>query len=149
FLPYIASTFAEKSKTREYYEYGVKCLVGFDKLANERLDRTTDETIGAYVAVRQAGGNNNVTTINRQLQVLRRMRNLAMKWKKVHTRLETVAMLPGEHRRDRVLSPAEETIYWSALRSSKMQKHTDPALLGDVDTILIDCALRPEECFRL
>jgi integrase len=30
-----------------------------------------------------------------------------------------------------------------------MQKHADPALLGDVDTILIDCALRPEECFRL
>ena len=25
----------------------------------------------------------------------------------------------------------------------------DPALLADVDTILIDCALRPEECFRL
>jgi integrase len=25
----------------------------------------------------------------------------------------------------------------------------DPTLLADVDTILIDCALRPEECFRL
>jgi len=31
----------------------------------------------------------------------------------------------------------------------RMQKHADPALLADVDTILIDCGLRPEECFRL
>lgn len=148
FLPYIASTCARQPKTKEYYEYGVKCLLGFDKLANERLDSITSETIGAYVAARQAAGNK-ITTINRQLQVLRRMFNRATKWKKVRTKLETVEMLPGEHRRDRVLSPAEEAIYFAAARSNEMQKHTDPALLADVDTILVDCALRPEECFRL
>ena len=75
------------------------------------------------------------------------MFNRAMKWNKVHTKL--IEMLPGERRRDRVLSPAEESIYFAAARSSKMQKYTDPALLADVDTILIDCALRPEESFRL
>jgi len=148
FLPYIATTFTKQPKTKAYYEYGVKCLIGFDKLANERLDRITSETIGAYIAARRAGGNE-ITTINRQLQVLRRMFNRAMKWKKVHTKLETVEMLPGERRRDRVLSPVEETLYFAAARSNTMQKHTDPALLADVDTILIDCALRPEECFRL
>ncbi len=77
------------------------------------------------------------------------MFNRAMKWKKVDTKLETVEMLPGEHRSDRVLSPAEEAVYFAAARSSQMLKHSDPALLADVDTILIDCALRPEECFRL
>ena len=30
FLPYIASTFSKKIKTKEYYEYGVKCLLGFE-----------------------------------------------------------------------------------------------------------------------
>jgi integrase len=58
-------------------------------------------------------------------------------------------MLPGECRRDRVLTPEEETIYFAAARSSVMERHTDPTLLADVDTILIDCGLRPEECFRL
>ena len=77
FLPYVATTFAKQPKTRAYYEYGVKCLLGFDKLANERLDRITSETIGSYVATRQAAGNQ-ITTINRQLQVLRRMFNRAM-----------------------------------------------------------------------
>src|ERR1022692_1435037 len=148
FLPFVASTFGNQKKTKEYYEYGVKCLLGFDGLANERLDSITSEKTGAYIAARQAAGNQ-VTTINRQLQVLRRMSNLAMKWKKVQTKLETVQMIPGERRRDRVLSPVEENIYFAAARSNEMQKHMDPTLLADVDTILIDCALRPEECFRL
>jgi site-specific recombinase XerD len=148
FLPYIASTFLKQPKTKAYYEYGVKCLLRFQKLAAARLDAITSETIGAYVATRQEM-ENEISTINRQLQVLRRMFKCALKWGKVHTKLATVEMLPGEHRRDRVLSPAEEALYFAAARSPKMQKHADPALLGDVDTILIDCALRPEECFRL
>jgi integrase len=72
-----------------------------------------------------------------------------MRCKKVHTKLETVEMIPGEHRRDRILSPSEDAIYLAAARSSKMQKHADPELLADVYAILIDCGLRPEECFRL
>lgn len=148
FLPFVASTFANQPKTKEYYEYGVKCLMKFDGLANAQLDLITSEKIGAFIAARQAMGNQ-ITTINRQLQVLRRMFNLAMKWKKVQTNLEKVKMIPGERRRDRVLSPVEENIYLAAARSNEMQKHVDPALLADVDTILIDCALRPEECFRL
>ena len=77
------------------------------------------------------------------------MKNLAMKWKTVDVKLEPVEMLPGEHRRDRVVSPVEEAIFFTASRSSKMDKHKDPSLLADVHTILIDCALRPEEVFRL
>ena len=52
-----------------------------------------------------------------------------MKWKKVQTKLEAVKMLPGERRRDRVLSPAEVALCFTAARSPKMQKHADPALL--------------------
>lgn len=53
FLPYVASTFSKQPKTKEYYEYGVKCLLGFEKIAAVRLDAITSETIGAYVASRQ------------------------------------------------------------------------------------------------
>src|ERR1035441_7562499 len=47
FLPHVATTFAKQPKTKAFYEYGVKCLVGSDKLANERLDCITSEAIGA------------------------------------------------------------------------------------------------------
>ena len=30
-----------------------------------------------------------------------------------------------------------------------LNQHTGPSLLSDVATILLDCGLRPEECFRL
>ena len=48
-------------------------------------------------------------------------------------------MLKGENQRDRVLTPEEEKRY---LRQAA-------PLLRDVAIVLIDCALRPEECFRL
>lgn len=48
-------------------------------------------------------------------------------------------MLPGERRRERVLSGAEEERYLAEAAP----------LLRDVTTILIDCGLRPEECSRL
>jgi integrase len=48
-------------------------------------------------------------------------------------------MIPGERHRDRVISREEEVRYLFAA----------PPLLKDVATILLDCGLRPEECFRL
>jgi len=48
-------------------------------------------------------------------------------------------MIPGERRRERVLSWAEEKRYLEEA----------PPPLHDVATILIDCGLRQEECFRL
>jgi integrase len=35
------------------------------------------------------------------------------------------------------------------LEGEAMLQHMDPSLLSDVATILFDCGLRPEECFRL
>jgi integrase len=105
------------------------------------------------------------------LEVLRRMLKLAMEWRKVEKALPKVEMLPGENHRDRVLSPAEEDRYLEAARAIGDQiaeayqhalqgirarvrgeqplKPENPYLLRDVATLLIDCGLRPEECFRL
>ena len=66
------------------------------------------------------------------------MFNLANEWKIVERPLHRVRMLKGENQRDRVLTADEE----------KDLRQAAP-LLRDVATVLTDCALRPEECFRL
>lgn len=138
FLPYIRSTFAAKQKTKAYYEYGVKSLLAFDKLASEPLDAITSEKVAGYVAKRQEA-ELQVSSINRELQVLRRMIHLAQEWGKVEKVLPRVRMLSGERHRERVLTGAEEKRYLD---------EAEP-LLRDVAAILLDCGLRPEECFRL
>ena len=138
FLPFIAATFVAKIKTRTYYESGVKSLLAYDKLSSEPVDAITSEKVAGFVAKRQTAGLQ-IASINRELQVLRRMFHLAQEWGKVEKALPRVRMLPGERRRERILSWVEE------------QRYLEEAapLLRDVATILIDCGLRPEECFRL
>lgn len=138
FLPYVRSTFASKVKTLKYYEYGVKALRAYDKLATLPLDAITTEVIAGYVAKRHEAGLE-TSSINRELQSLRRMFTLALEWGKVEKALPKVRMLSGEKHRERVLTPAEEAVYLA---------HATP-LLHDVAVILLDCGLRPEECFRL
>jgi integrase len=138
FLPFVSSTFAARSKTKAYYQYGVKSLLGFNKLADGQLDTITSETIAGFVAKRKQD-ELQIASINRELQVLRRMFHLAQEWGKLEKVPPRVRMLPGERRRERVLSWAEEKRYLEEA----------PPLLHDVATILIDCGLRPEECFRL
>lgn len=138
FLPFVAATFAAKIKTKAFYEYGVKSLLAYDKLANEPIDSITSEKLAGYVAKRQQA-ELQIASINRELQVLRRMLHLAQEWGKVEKILPRVRMLPGERRRERVLHWEEEKRYLNGATP----------LLHDVAIILIDCGLRPEECFRL
>jgi integrase len=148
FLPFVRSTFAAKPKTQKYYEYGVKSLLAFEKIADCRLDTVTGETIGEFIGKRRGAGLE-VSSMNRELQALRRMFRLAQEWGKVEKALPSVKMLPGENHRERVLTPEEEDLYFRAAGSEAMEQHADPRLLADVARILLDCALRPEECFRL
>jgi len=125
-----------------------KFRLAFEKLAAARLDCITTETIAAFVAMRQAAGVQ-ISSVNRELQALRRMFHLAEEWGKVEKALPTVRMVPGENHRERVLTIEEEALYFAGARSEAMNQHMDPSLLSDVASILLDCALRPEECFRL
>jgi len=77
------------------------------------------------------------------------MFHLAQEWGRVEKALPTVRMVPGENHRERVLTTEEETLYFAAAKSEAMNQHTDASLLSDVASILLDCGLRPEECFRL
>lgn len=148
FLPFVRSTFKEKFKTREYHECGVKSLLKLEPLASRPLNAITTKTISGYVAKRQKRGLQ-VSSINRELQVLRRMFALAQEWGEVDKVLPKVKMLPGERLRERVLTLDEEDAYFAAARSKVMNRHKDPELLHDVAAIPIDCGPRPEECFRL
>ena len=101
FLPFVCSTFAAKTKTQKYYEYGIKSLLAFEKLASARLDCIGTETIASFAAARRSAGLE-ISSINRELQALRRMSHLPQEWGKVEKALPTVRMLPGEHHRERV-----------------------------------------------
>ena len=101
-----------------------------------RLDQITGEKVAAYIAHRQTAGLN-TTAINRELQILRRVLHLAVEWGRAE-KLK-IKMLPGEPRRERVLTAEESLRYLTAA--------TEP--LASVATVLIDSGLRPEECFRL
>jgi integrase len=144
----VRSTFTAKEKTQKYYEYGVKSLLAFEKLASAHLDAITTETIGAFVGVRKSAGLQ-ISSINRELQALRRMFHLAQEWGKVEKALPSVRMVPGENHRERVLTAQEEVMYLAGAKSEAMNQHMDASLLSDVASILLDCGLRPEECFRL
>ncbi|MCL5745159.1 MAG: site-specific integrase [Acidobacteria bacterium] len=110
FKPYIESRFQSKPKTLEYYRTGLKNLNGYAPLASCPLDAITAERMAGFVAKRREAGLE-VSTINRQLEVLRRMLKLATEWGKVDKALPKVEMLPGENHRDRVLSTDEEARY--------------------------------------
>jgi site-specific recombinase XerD len=154
FLPFVRSTFAAKPKTLSYYENGINRLLAFERIAGERLDAISGDRIAEYVAKRQEGSGKRgrtlqVASVNRELQVLRRMFHLAQEWGRVERALPNVKMLPGENHRERVLTPAEEALYFRGASTEAMEQYADPASLRDVATILLDCGRRPEECFRL
>lgn len=170
FLPYVEATFAAKAKTREYYRNGVQKLLAFKPLADASLEAITANDIAAYVSTRQESGMA-INSINRELEVLRRAFALAMEWEATRKVMPKVRLLSGGRRRERILTPAEEAAYLAAaqsvgdsaihayerallgiratLRGETPTPPSDPYLLRDVVTLLLDCALRPEECNRL
>ena len=170
FMPYTESRFQNKPRTLEYYKNSVKNIVAFAPLATCRLDAITRGLITAFIAKKREA-KLQVTSINRQLEVLRRMLKLPTEWNKVDKCLPKVEKLQGERRRDRILSQDETTRYpeaatqigegiWESYRRAlegiratyrgeQPIKPEDAFLLRDVATILIDAGVRPEECFRL
>ena len=136
FLLFARSTFAATLKTLSYYENGIKSLLAFEKLASARLDTITGETIAAFIAHRQDAGLK-VSSINRELQALRRMFHLAQEWGAVEKALPAVKMVPGELHRERVLTAAEEDLFFRGAGTGAMEQHADPRLLADVARILL------------
>src|SRR5262249_39255807 len=79
-----------------------------------------------------------ISSVNSCLRCLRRVLRLAEEWD-VLTKAPRVKFLAGEHCRDRVLSPQEESLYLNAALP----------LLHAVSIVLFDTGVRPEECHRI
>ena len=170
FLPHVRSRFADKRSTLAYYDIQVRHLTGYSPLASAPVDAVTPEIISGFVDKCRTA-EYEVSSINRALQVLRRMRRLAVEWGRVEKAMVPISLLPGERRRERVLSPAEEIAYLQAAQTigekildayarskkgiratQRGQRPTEPEdrfRMRDVASILLDCGLRPEECYRL
>ena len=141
FAPFVESRFASKAKTLVYNRIGLKNPREFESLANSLLDAITSDKIAAFIAKRRQAGLA-IASINRQLEVLRRMLKLAVEWGKVERLLPEVEMPSGENHRERALNADAETRYLAAASAQSY-------LLRDVTTLRLDCVLRPEECFRM
>jgi integrase len=170
FLAHIEANFADKTSTLAYYRVQLGHLTGHAPLAAAKLDDIPAEVIAGFVE-KQRQAKYEVSSINRALQVLRRAFHLALEWEKVEKLPARISLVPGERRRERVLSEDEEKAYLKAAaeigdsileahekalqgiratqRGEQPQKPEDPYLLRDVAVILLDCGLRPEECHRL
>src|SRR4051812_40646923 len=138
FIPFVEKHKKEKPRTIEFYRMRATRLKTFPRLWNMKLDDIRPEDISAYIGARQAL-EMRVSTINRDLATLRRMFRLAMEWGKASKVLPRVRLLPGENRRERVVTPAEEAAYLDAAAP----------LLKDFAAIALDCGLRPDESYDL
>lgn len=169
FLPFVRTTKAAKPNTVRFYENSVSNLAAHPKLAGLPLDQITAEHIAGFVAHRQVG-QVQIATVNRDLATLRRVFHLAAEWGKVSTILPRVRLMGGENHRERVLTLEEEQKYLEAasdignglteaytralegiraVKRGQFPRKPDAFLLRDITILLIDCGLRPEECFRL
>ena len=139
FEPWAKARFEKSSpKTwRDYYRVGLLAIKNYKPLAGMKLDEITSETVADFAAHRQAAGLQ-VSTVNSSLQVLRRTLRLAVEWGAT-SNAARVRMLPGERRREHVVTPLEQAKYLAAA--------LEP--LGSIAEVLVDTGLRPEECFRL
>jgi integrase len=137
FVPWAEATFSAKPKTWLWYRNGVCRLLSYGGVADCALDKIAGEHIAGYVARRQSEGLL-VSSINRELQVLRRMLRLAAEWG-VAEQVAKVRMISGENHREFVLTPEEEARYLAAAREP----------LASIATVLADTGLRPEECYRM
>lgn len=136
--PWAKATF-EKScpKNWLWYRTGIRALTAYKPLGGATLDQITSELASEFAAHRLRQGME-VSTANNSLRVLRRILNLSVEWSVMKT-VPRIKTLPGERRRERVVTRNEEARYLAAA----------PEPLASIATVLADTGMRPEECFRL
>jgi len=136
--PWAKATFEKScSKNWTWYRTGIRALTAYKPLAGARLNEITSELASEFASHRLREGMQ-VATANNSLRVLRRILNLAVEWNVIES-APKIKTLPGERRRERVITPEEEARYLAAA--------SEP--LASIATVLADTGMRPEECFRL
>src|SRR5665213_558401 len=109
----VEANFADKPSTLAYYRIQLGHLTSYPALARAKLNEIPAEAIASFIE-RQRQAKYEVSSINRALQVLRRAFHLAVEWGKVEKLPAKISLVPGERRRERVLSVDEESAYMKA-----------------------------------
>jgi len=139
FEPWARTTF-EKPSPRTWagwYRTQIANIRAYAPLVGLKLDTITSEHAADYAAHLQTKGWL-PSSVNSSLRVLRRALRLAVEWGIVQSSPK-IKLLRGEHHRDRVVTPDEESRYLAAA----------PEPLASIVAVLTDTGVRPEECFRL
>jgi integrase len=118
-----------KPNTVAFYKSKLARLLGFDFLAEARLDQIDEALIERFVSERRKAVEPG--TVNRELATLRRMLRLAQEWK-VIGRVPRIRLLNGERIRDFVLDQRAEQQY---LESA-------PQPLRDIALLIVETGLR-------
>ena len=136
--PWAKSSFEHSSpKTWLWYGFGIDSLKNSTILARRKLNEIGPELVAEYASERQHDGLQ-ISSVNSCLRALRRVLRLAVEWG-VLEGAPKVKFLSGEHRRERVITRKEESLYLAAASP----------LLHDVSVVLFDSGMRPEECHCL
>lgn len=136
--PWAKSRFKETPNTyRRWFTPGARAILAYTRLASLRLDEITGEHYASFAAHRQSEGLL-VGSVNANLRVLSRIMGLAVEWGELKA-APKMKLLPGERRRDRVVTPAEETAYLAVA----------PEPLRSIVVILFDTGMRPDEAYRI
>jgi integrase len=120
-----------------WYRAGTRALLKYAPLANMPLDEIRGEHAAGFSAWR-TGQEITPGAINSNLRVLRRVLRLAADWGVIDV-APKLQLLPGEGRRERVITPDEEQTYLAKCAP----------FLREVFTVLIDTGLRPDELHRM
>jgi integrase len=139
FTPWAQATFEKASpKTwTGWYRTQLSNIRAYAALANLKLDTITSEHAADYAAHLQTKGWQ-PSSVNSSLRVLRRALRLAVEWGAMSA-APKIKLLRGEHHRERVVTPDEESRYLAVAGE----------LMADIATVLIDTGMRPEENARL
>lgn len=136
--PWAKSTFERAApKTWLWYCFGINSVKNSATLGNLKINEIGPELVAQFASERQRDGLQ-ISSINSCLRALRRVLRLAVEWGIVES-YPKVKFLSGEHRRERVVSTSEESLYLAAALP----------LLHDVSVVLFDTGMRPEECHSL
>jgi integrase len=137
--PWAKATFEKASpKTwTGWYRTQLGNIRAYTPIVNVKIDAITSEHASDYAAHLQTKGWQ-ASSVNSSLRVLRRVMRLAVEWGTIAA-APKIKLLRGEHHRERVVTPEEESRYLAVAGE----------LMADIATVLIDTGMRPEENARL
>lgn len=137
--PFPKSTFELASpKTWLWYKFGIESLKKSKTLATIKLDAIAPELVTEFASERHRDGLR-ISSINSCLRALRRVLHLAVEWEVLDASPKIKFLSgehSGEHRREKVITRKEETLYLAGALP----------LLHDVSVIPSDTGVHPEEC---